>query len=155
MIVSHRRCGLSQTIIMNEGPSSSTTISIQTPSFDWDDGHPMRIALAHYLQQGEFTANTIVVIDSGFTQAIFGQFTEKHDDQRIHHMQTLHVGNFKLDDEDNAVFHQAYEFSKEDLFKCFESPSDAISAANTLAKEMIEFFPKSMWMDAGKQALSW
>ena len=140
---------------MNEGPSSSMTIPIQTPSFDWDDGHPGRLALAHYLQLGQFTANIIVVIDSGFTQAIFGQFTEKHDEQRIHHMQTLHVGNFKLDDEDNGVFYQAYEFLKEELFKCFESPTDAISAANMLAKEMIVLFPENMRIDAGKRALSW
>ena len=105
---------------MNKGTSSSAGNDLRTPSFEWEDGHPTRYGISELLTQEEFVAQTIVVIDSGFTQAAYGQYAEKHDESRIHHMQTLHVDNARLDDVAVLVIAQAYEFSKEALFKIFE-----------------------------------
>ena len=75
---------------MNKGTSTSASLITDSPAFEWGEGHPVRFALADLHTKGQFAAQTIVLIDSGFTQAIFGQQVEKQDERRIHRMQTLH-----------------------------------------------------------------
>ena len=44
-----------------------------------------------------------MVIDSGFTHAVYGQHVDKHDEHRIHNIQTIHVNNEKLDKDVDTV----------------------------------------------------
>ena len=140
---------------MNKGTSSTAGSDLHKPSFEWEDGHPTRYGISQLLTQGEFAAQTIVVIDSGFTQAVYGQYAEKHNESRIHHMQTLHVDNARLDDVSVLVIAQAYEFSKEDLFKIFEELVKSLDMAKHLAEMWIDLFPKFLQTKTGKDALAW
>jgi len=140
---------------MNKGASSSAGSDLHKPSFEWEDGHPARYGISQLLTQGEFAAQTIVVIDSGFTQAVYGQYAEKHDESRIHHMQTLHVDNARLDNVSVLVIVQVYEFFKEDLFKIFEEPVKSLDMAKHLVEMWIDLFPKFLQTKMGKDALAW
>jgi hypothetical protein len=70
-------------------------------------------------------------------------------------MQSVHVDNFKLDEDSNMIIYQAYEFSKGSLLECFADPEEAVGAANMLADTLIENFPKRLQTNKGRQALSW
>jgi len=140
---------------MNEGTSTSTPSTTHTPAFEWGEGHAVRFAVADILTKGQFAAKTIVLIDSCFTQAVYGQHAEKHDEGRIHHMQTLHIDNEKLTDDADLVVVQAYELSKVDLLKIFEEPSEALGAAQHLATTWIVHFPRVVRNKIGIEALAW
>src|SRR6266567_1001975 len=107
--------------IMNQGTSGGQIPDIFTPAFEWGDGHALRFATAERLTHEHFAAQTIIVIDSCFTQAIYGQHTEKHDWRRIHHIQTLHTNNVELDEDAKLVVLQAYEISKNTLSNFYEN----------------------------------
>jgi len=140
---------------MNEGASGSTSSVIDTPAFEWGEGHSIRFAIADLLTKQQFAAQTIVLIDSCFTQAIYGQHVEKQDERRIHHMQTLHVNNEKLADDGDLIVLQTYELAKADLFKIFVEPSEAFCEAQTSAKTCIVHFPKIVQTNIGIEALAW
>jgi len=74
---------------MYQGASSSMSNALQLLSFQWEEGHPARYAIAVHLIEEVFSAKTIVGIDSCFTQAMYRQESEKHNGSRVHHMQTL------------------------------------------------------------------
>ena len=93
---------------MNKGASSSASPTADMPVFAWGEGHPVRFAVAEHLTQGRFAAQTIVLIDSGFMQAVYGQHVKKRDERRIHCMQTLHINNEKLADDANFMLELDY-----------------------------------------------
>jgi len=140
---------------MNEVASSSTPLITDVPAFEWGEGHTVRFAIADLLTKGQFAAQTIVLIDSGFTQAVYGQHAEKHDQSRIHHMQTLHIRNEKLSDDADLIVAQAYELVKADLIKIFVEQYEALGTAQTLAEAFIEHFPKIVQTKSGVEALAW
>src|SRR6266436_9446749 len=140
---------------MNEGTSTSASLITDTPAFEWGEGHPVRFALADLHTKGQFAAQTIVLIDSGFTQAIFGQQVEKQDECRIHRMQTLHVNNEKLTDDEDLMILQTYELAKADLLKIFVEPSEAFREARSTAQACIVYFPKIVQTNIGIDALTW
>lgn len=140
---------------MNKGASSSTSPTADTPVFAWGEGHPVRFAVAEHLTQGRFAAQTIVLIDSGFTQAVYGQHVKKRDERRIHCMQTLHINNEKLADDANFIVLQAYELAKVELIEIYAAPSEALGAAQTLAETCISHFPKVVQNNIGIEALAW
>jgi len=100
-------------------------------------------------------AQTIVVIDSCFTQAIFGQHAEKHDERQIHHMQTLHVNNENLPNEASSVIWEMYESSKATLCNIFADPTKSLETARALAEAWIIYFPKVVQTKTGIEALEW
>jgi len=136
---------------MNQGASSSTSPTTETLAFAWGEGHPIRFAMADQLTQGEFAAQTIVLIDSCFTQAVYGQ----HDERRIHLMQTLHVNNKKLADDANLIVMQSYELAKVELKNIYTEPQEAFGEARTLAEACIVYFPKVVQTGIGVEALAW
>jgi hypothetical protein len=142
---------------MNEGtsPSSSTSVDLHTPAFEWGDGHSTRFAVAELLTRGQYAAPTIVVIDSCFTQAVYGQHAEKHNERRIHHMGTLHVNNARLNGDADLAVLRAYEFSKDALFAVFVNSTESFKAAKKLAESLINHFPKNVQTKIGTEALSW
>ena len=140
---------------MNQAASSSQIPDIFVPAFEWGDGHASRFTTAERLTHGRFAAQTIVVIDSCFTQAVYGQHTEKHDERRIHHIQTLHANKMKLEDDAKMVVLQAYETSKDTLFNFYENSTESFMEAQSLAGELISFFPTGVQNNAGIEALSW
>jgi len=87
----------------------------RTPAFVWGEGHPIRFAMADQLTQGEFATQTIMLIDSCFTQAVYGQHADKHDKHQIHLMQTLHIHNEKLTDDADLIVLQSYKLAKVEL----------------------------------------
>jgi len=96
-----------------------------------------------------------VLIDSGFTQAVYGQHAEKHNPSQIHHVQTLHICNEKLSDDANLIVTQAYELVKADLIKIFVEPYEALGTTQTLAEAFIEHFPKIVQTKSGVEAFAW
>jgi len=96
---------------MNKDASTSTSPTTDTPVFAWGEGHPVRFSIADLLTKGQFAAQTIVLIDSCFTQAV--------------------------DDADMVVL-QAYELSKVELLKIFEQPSEALEVAQDLAVGIVK-----------------
>ena len=140
---------------MNRGASSSTSPTTETPAFAWGEGHPIRFAVADQLTQGEFAAQTIMLIDSCFTQAVYGQHADKHDECRIHLMQTLHVHNEKLADDADLIVLQSYELAKVELKKIYTEPQEAFGEAQTLAEACIVYFPKVVQTGIGVEALAW
>jgi len=94
---------------MNEGSSSSASSPADSPAFAWGEGHPVRFAVADHHTQGRFAAQTIVLIDSCFTQAVYGQHAKRADERQIHSMQTLHINNEKLADDADLIVLQSYE----------------------------------------------
>lgn len=140
---------------MNQGASSSTISPTDHPAFAWGEGHPVRFSMAELLTQGRFAAQTIVLIDSCFTQAIYGQHTEKHDERRIHNMQTLHVHNEKLGHDADLIVLQSYELAKETLHNIFTEPYEALGEAQILAKTCITHFPEVVQTNIGIDALAW
>ena len=146
---------LSQTIRMYQGTSSSTSNALQFPSFQWEEGHPARYAIAVHLAEGVFSAKTIVGIDSCFTQAVYQQQSEKHNESRVHHMQTLHIDNVKLEDNAEWAIYQAYEDSKDALLRIFEDPSESLGMAKQLADRWIRYFPKYLRSGKGADVLAW
>jgi len=54
----------------------------------------------------------IVLIDSCFTQTVYGQHVERTDERQIHSMQTLHANNKKLADNTDSIVVQSYELAK-------------------------------------------
>jgi len=121
---------------MYQGASSSTSNALQLPSFQWEEGHPARYTIAVHLTKGAFSAKTIVEIDSCFTQAVYRQQSEKHDESRVHHMQTLHVDNVKLEGDAERAIYQAYQDSKDTLLRIFENPSESLGMAKQLADQV-------------------
>ena len=111
--------------------------------------------LADLLTKGRFAAQTIVVIDSCFTQAVFGQHVEKQDQRRIHHMQTLHIDNEKLADEAESDIWGMYEASKPTLWDIYGNPNESLDMAKTLADTWIGYFPKVVQTKTGVEALTW
>jgi len=107
---------------MNQDATSSEPLDIYTPAFEWGEGHARRFSVAERLTQGRFAAPTIVVIDSCFTQAVYGQHAERHDERWIHNIQTIHANNVKLDDNTQLLVLQAYELSKIALFEIYTHP---------------------------------
>jgi hypothetical protein len=140
---------------MNQHASSSNIPDVFEPAFEWGEGHMLRFSVAEKLTQGQFAAPTIVVIDSCFTQAVYGQHADRHDERRIHNMQTLHINNEKLDDDANLPFLQMYESLKTTLFDIYTHPDDTFNAVQSLAKDAIEFFPSGVQTQTGIDALSW
>jgi len=140
---------------MYQGTSSSTSNTLHLPSFQWGEGHPARYAIAVHLAKGVFSAKTIVGIDSCFTQAVYRQQSKKHDESRVHHMQTLHVNNVKLEDDAEWVIYQAYEDSKDTLLRIFENPSESLGMAKQLVDQWIGYFPMYLQSGKGADALAW
>jgi len=140
---------------VNESTSSSSGLNIYEPAFQWGEGYATRYAMAEQLTKDQFSAATIVAIDSCFTQAIYGQHTEKHDERRVHNMQTLHANNLKLEYDAQLAILQAYEFSKEELFNFYAKPEESFDVARSIAKELISYFPPSVQTHTGRDALSW
>ena len=139
---------------MNEGSSSSTSSPADSPAFAWGEGHPVRFSMADHLTQGQFAAQTIVLIDSCFTQAIYGQHTEKHDERQIHNMQTLHVNNKKLTHDADLIILQTYELAKVALHNIFMEPYEALGEAKMLVKTCIMHFPEVVQTNIGINALA-
>jgi len=110
------------------------------PAFEWGEGHTLRFSVAEKLTQGRFAAPTIVVIDSCFTQAVYGRHADRHDKRRIHNMQTLHINNEKLDDDADILFLRMYESLKTTLFDIYTNPDGSFNTVRSLAENMIEFF---------------
>ena len=127
----------------------------RTPAFVWGEGHPIRFAMADQLTQGEFATQTIVLIDSCFTQVVYGQHADKQDERRIHLMQTLHVNNKKLADDANLIVMQSYELAKVELKNIYTEPQEAFGEARTLAEACIVYFPKVVQTGIGVEALAW
>ena len=152
--ITHLIASLSQTIRMYQGAWSSTSNALQLPSFQWEEGHPARYAIAVHLTE-VFSAKTIVGIDSCFTQAVYRQQSEKHDESRVHHMQTLHVDNMKLEDDAEQAIYQAYQDSKDTLLQIFENPSESLGMAKQLADQWIGHFPMYLQSRKGADALAW
>ena len=96
-----------------------------------------------------------MVIDSCFTQAIFGQHAKKHDKRRIHHMQTLHVNNENLPNEASSVIWEMYESSKATLCNIFVDPTKSLETTRALAEAWIIYFPKVIQTKTGIEALEW
>ena len=140
---------------MNEGSSSSNGLDMHEPAFQWGEGHAIRYEMAERLTKGQFAAPTIVVIDSCFTQAVYGQLVEKHNEHRVHRMQTLHANNAKIENDADLIIWQAYEFSKKELFDFYENAEESFGAAQSIAKEIISYFPPSVQTKTGAEALSW
>ena len=140
---------------MNQNASRSNISDIFEPAFEWGEGHMLRFSVAERLTQGQFAAQTIVVIDSCFTQAVYGQHMDKHNERRVHNIQTLHINNEKLAEDANMVFLQAYELLKTTLFDIYTHTDDSFKAAQSLAENMIDLFPLSVQTKTGIDALSW
>jgi hypothetical protein len=62
---------------MNEGTSTSASLITDTPAFEWGEGHAIRLALADLHTKGQFAAQTIVLIDSGFYSGNFWPTSRK------------------------------------------------------------------------------
>jgi len=140
---------------MNEGTSTSMPPTIDSPAFAWGEGHPILFAVADRLMQAQFAAQTIMLIDSCFTQAVYGQHADKQDERRIHHMQTLHVNNKTLADDANFIVLQSYELAKTELNKIFTELGKALGEAQALAETCITHFPKVVDTGIGMEALAW
>jgi hypothetical protein len=140
---------------MHEGASGSSTLDPHEPAFEWGEGSAIRFRTAEMLTSDNFAAQTIVVIDSCFTQAVFGQHAEKRDKRRIHRMQTIHTNLVKLQDGANTVVRQAYESSKDALFGLYTNPEISIDAARSMAENVINHFPPGVRTKTGIDALSW
>ena len=141
---------------MNQDASGSTSKfpEIYVPAFEWGEGNATRFSVAEKLMRDRFAAPTIVVIDSCFTQAVYGQHADKHDERRVHNMQTLHINNEKLAEHADMVFLQAYELLKTTLFDISHT-DNSFQAARSLAENMIDFFPVSVQTKTGIDTLSW
>ena len=140
---------------MNEGTSTSMPPTTDSPAFAWGEGHPIRFSMADRLTQGQFAAQTIVLIDSCFTQAVYDQHAEKQDEHWIHRMQTLHINNEKLANDVDLIVLQSYELAKAELNKIFTEPYEAFGEAQTLAETCIIHFPKIVQTGIGMEALAW
>ena len=142
---------------MNQDASGSTSKfpEIYVPAFEWGEGNATRFSVAEKLTRDRFAAPTIVVIDSCFTQAVYGQHVDKHNERRVHNIQTLHINNEKLAEDANMVFLQAYELLKTTLFDIYTHTDDSFKAAQSLAENMIDLFPLSVQTKTGIDALSW
>lgn len=140
---------------MDQEATSPEHLDIYTPALEWGEGHALRFYVAERLAQPQFSAPTIVVIDSCFTQAVYGQHAERHDERRIHDIQTIHAHNVKLEDDTDLLVLQAYEASKIDIFDTYIHPEDSFQAAQSIAETLIDFFPLGVRTNTGIEALSW
>ena len=113
------------------------------------------VAVAELLTRGQYAAPTIMMINSCFTQAVFGQHTEKHNERRIHHMGTLHVDNTRLNGNADLAVLRAYKCSKDALFSIFVNSTKSLKAAKELVGTLINHFLKNIQTKIGKEALSW
>ena len=135
--------------------SSSKTTDVYAQAFEWGEGNEIRYGIAERLRHFRFAAQTIIVIDSCFTQAVYGQHTKRHDIRRIHDMQTIHINNLKLEDNADLIVAQMYELSKSDLFNIYANPTETMATARSMAEEMIDYFPSSVQTKTGIDALYW
>ena len=139
---------------MDQVVSSSKIEDIYARAFEWGEGQAKRFATAEQLTKNRFAASTIVVIDSCFTQAVYGQHAAR-DERRIHYMQTIHANNKKLDNDADLVVMQTFEFVKSTLFDFYENPEESFGAAQSTANDLITCFPRSVQNQPGIDALSW
>ena len=140
---------------MSRVASSPENSALDVHAFEWGEGHSRRFATAEQLTKGRFAAPTIVVIDSCFTQAVYGQHIAKRDERRNHNIQTLHTNDIKLKDDADIVVLQTYELVKHSLFDFYENPEESFGVARSTAGDLISHFPRSVQSQTGIEALSW
>ena len=137
---------------MNESASSSTSLITDVPAFEQGGGHTVQFAMADLLAKGQFAAQTIVPIDSGFARAVYGRHAEKHN-----RPPTLHLLNEKLFQRhqlDSRASVRSCQ-SKADLIKIFVEPFETPGVRQTMAEAFTERFSKIAQTQSGAEALAW